>query len=885
MLEKTFDPKSIELKHYKNWEKLQAFKPKPSRTGKTYTIFMPPPNVTGRLHIGHALNHTLQDILIRYHRMLGDETLWQPGMDHAGIATQSVVERNLEKEGVSRHDLGREKFVEKVWEWKEESGGAIGNQLRLLGTSPDWSRERFTMDKGMSQAVQKVFIDLYNEGLIYRDKRLVNWDPKLGTAVSDLEVNNIEIAGKMWHIRYPIEGMPGEYINVATTRPETMLGDTGIAVHPDDERYTHLVGKYAILPLVNRKIPIVTDEYSDPAKGTGAVKITPAHDFNDFEVGVRNKLEIINILDKNACINENAPQAYQGLDRFKAREVILKDLAAQGFLVDEEDKQIMVPHGEKSGVVIEPLLTDQWFADAKTLAQPAIKAVKDGKTTFTPKNWEKTYFEWLNNIQPWCISRQLWWGHRIPAWYGPDEKIFVASSKEEANEQATKHYGKSVSLRHDEDVLDTWFSSALWPFSTLGWPEETPELQKFYPGDEIVTGFDIIFFWIARMMMMSLHFKHEVPFRNVCVTALVRDEHGQKMSKSKGNVIDPMEYMEKFGSDALRFSLAALAGPGRDVNFSPSQVEGYRNFATKIWNAFRYCQSNECFWDEKFNPDKVSLTLNKWIISEVKNLGVNVADSIGEYRFDELCANLYQFIWGKFCDWYIELTKPVLISGSPEQIAEVRATCAWVMGQIVHLLHPVMPFLTEELWQHLNNEDLSHPLIISQWPEYAKSGPTAKSDSNQIEWLIQLITEIRTIRAEMNIPGSTKLDLYVINISDQAKQALSENNEAVLRMARINNIHTDSKSTDTRSLELLIGTDKLQLILGDKVDLDKEKKRIIAQIGECDSEIAQIGSKLANENFVSRAPAEVIETNRKRYDEAVAKKDSLNQTLARLGNL
>ena len=617
MLDKTYSPTEVEDRLYDRWEDSGGFSADPASNAAPYTIMMPPPNVTGSLHMGHALTFTIQDILIRYNRMAGRDALWQPGTDHAGIATQMVVERNLAAEGVDRRDLGREAFVDKVWEWKAESGGTIVNQLRRLGASPDWPRERFTMDEGLSDAVRKVFVQLYKEGLIYRDKRLVNWDPRFQTAISDLEVEAKEIDGHLWHFRYPIEDEEGRFIVVATTRPETMLGDSGVAVHPDDERYTDLIGKYAILPLVGRRIPIVADDYADPEQGSGAVKMTPAHDFNDFEVGKRHDLAMVNIFDARAQVNDNAPEAYRGLDRFEARKAVIAAMEAEGLLEKVEPHRHTVPHGDRSGVPVEPWLTDQWYCDAATLAKPAIEAVETGKTVFVPRNWEKTYFEWMRNIQPWCISRQLWWGHQIPAWYGPVGTVFVAETEAGAVAEAEEHYGKAVALTRDEDVLDTWFSSALWPFSTLGWPEKTEHLERYYPGDVLVTGFDIIFFWVARMMMMGLHFMKEVPFHTVYIHALVRDAKGQKMSKSKNNVIDPLNLIGTYGTDALRFTLTAMAAQGRDIKLDESRVEGYRNFATKIWNAARFCEMNGCVVDPRFDPAACSETVNKWIIGEV----------------------------------------------------------------------------------------------------------------------------------------------------------------------------------------------------------------------------------------------------------------------------
>ncbi|MGB6086571.1 valine--tRNA ligase, partial [Parvibaculum sp.] len=724
MLEKTFNPQEAEARLYDLWEESGAFRAgaggRVEAGAESFCIVIPPPNVTGSLHMGHALNNTLQDVLIRFERMRGKDVLWQPGLDHAGIATQMIVERQLEAEGnIRRRDLGREAFIERVWKWKGESGGTIIGQLRRLGASCDWSRERFTLDEGLSKAVLKVFVELYRKGLIYRDKRLVNWDPKLQTAVSDLEVENIEVKGHFWHFRYPLaDGVTYEwplfdeegnqtgteardYIVVATTRPETMLGDTGVAVNPEDERYKALIGKHVILPLVGRRIPIVGDEHADPTQGSGAVKITPAHDFNDFEVGKRCGLEQINILNTDGTLNDEVPEAYRGLDRFEARKKVVADIEALGLLDRIEDKIVMVPHDEKTKmVVIEPFLTDQWYVDAATLAKPAIEAVERGETVFVPKNWEKTYFEWMRNIQPWCISRQLWWGHRIPAWYGPDGHVFVAYSDEEAAAEAEKHYGKAVELRRDEDVLDTWFSSGLWPFSTLGWPDETPELKRYYKTDVLVTGFDIIFFWVARMMMMGLHFMKEVPFHTVYIHALVRDEKGQKMSKTKGNVIDPLKLIDEYGADALRFTLTAMAAQGRDIKLATSRVEGYRNFGTKLWNAARFCEMNECARVEGFDPAAVQQTVNQWIAGEVARTASEITAALEAYRFNDAANAAYRFVWNVFCDWYLEFIKPLLMGEDEAAKAETRATAAWVLDQILLMLHPFMPFITEELWQH-----------------------------------------------------------------------------------------------------------------------------------------------------------------------------------------
>ncbi|MEX0860129.1 MAG: valine--tRNA ligase, partial [Cucumibacter sp.] len=697
MIDKTYEPIAVEGRIYKRWLDAKAFAAgagaKPGAA--SFCIVIPPPNVTGSLHIGHALNNTIQDILVRFERMRGKNVLWQPGTDHAGIATQMIVERQLmEDQEPSRLQMGREAFLKRVWQWKEQSGGEILNQLKRLGASCDWSRERFTMDEGLSRAVRKVFVELYNAGLIYRAKRLVNWHPGLQTAISDLEVENIEVNGHLWHLRYPIEGRD-ETIVVATTRPETMLGDTAVAVHPDDERYAHLVGRQVILPLVGRRIPIIADEHADPAQGSGAVKITPAHDFNDFQVGERHGLEQINIFNPDASLNGNAPEKYRGLDRFAARQMVLADLEALGALVKVEDKLIMVPHDEKSKlVIIEPYLTDQWFVDAKTLAEPAIASVRQGRTKFVPKNWENTYFAWMNNIQPWCISRQLWWGHQIPAWYGPDGKVFVAMDEASAHAAASASYGKPARLTRDPDVLDTWFSSALWPFSTLGWPGETPDLKTWYQTDVLVTGFDIIFFWVARMMMMGLYFMHEEPFHTVYVHALVRDERGQKMSKTKGNVLNPLDLFDEYGADATRFTLAAMAAQGRDLRLSLARVEGYRNFVSKLWNAARFLEINECRRVAGYDPKSLTQPLNKWIVGAAERAVAEVTHGITDYKFNEAANAAYEFVWHTFCDWYVEFSKPLLAGEDKVARDETRATGAFALDQILKLLHPFMPFVT-----------------------------------------------------------------------------------------------------------------------------------------------------------------------------------------------
>ncbi|MBP2294741.1 valine--tRNA ligase [Azospirillum rugosum] len=881
MLEKTYRPAEVEEKHYRLWEESGAFAANTESNGAPYTIMMPPPNVTGSLHMGHALTFTLQDVLIRYNRMRGRDTLWQPGTDHAGIATQMVVERNLAKDGKTRHDFGRDAFIDKVWEWKAESGGTITRQLRRLGASPDWAKERFTMDEGLSRAVRKVFVELHKQGLIYKDKRLVNWDPKLHTAISDLEVEQKEIKGNLWHFRYPIEGESDRFIVVATTRPETMLGDTGVAVHPEDERYKDLIGKHVLLPLVGRRIPIVGDEYADPETGSGAVKITPAHDFNDFEVGKRCGLAAINIMDRDARITgEDVPEAYRGLDRYEARKKVVAELEALGLLEKIEPHTHMVPHGDRSGVAIEPWLTDQWYVDAATLAKPAIEAVETGKTVFVPKQWENTYFEWMRNIQPWCISRQIWWGHQIPAWYGPDGHFFVEETEEAAVAAAKAHYGKDVELTRDQDVLDTWFSSALWPFSTLGWPDQTPELARYYPTDVLVTGFDIIFFWVARMMMMGLHFMKDVPFRTVYIHALVRDEKGQKMSKSKGNVIDPLELIDQYGTDALRFTLTAMAAQGRDIKLAVSRVEGYRNFATKLWNAARYTQMNGVAPVAGFKPVGLTQTVNRWIVGALAEAAKKVGESIEAYKFNEAANTAYAFTWGTFCDWYLEFTKPILNGSDEAAIAETRATTAWVLDEILHMLHPVMPYITEELWEQLSPERANR-LISSEWPQHGADliDPAAR---DEMDWVVRLISSVRSMRSEMNVPPAAQIDLKLKDAGPESLKRLDTHRDLILRMGRLAGAEPLSGAVPKSAVQAVLDEATLILPLEGIVDLDKERGRLTKEIEKLSGEIKKIDAKLSNEQFVAKAPEEVIEEQRDRREAAEQARDKLQKALEML---
>ncbi|MBL8559826.1 MAG: valine--tRNA ligase [Hyphomonadaceae bacterium] len=882
MLDTTFDPKSAEPRIYALWEKSGAFAPSKAADAEPYCIVIPPPNVTGTLHIGHALNHTLQDILIRFERMRGKAVLWQPGLDHAGIATQMVVERELAAQGnADRRSLGREEFLSRVWAWKDKSGGAIFQQDRRLGVSADWSRERFTMDEGLSGAVRKVFVQLHKEGLIYRDKRLVNWDPHFETAISDLEVENRDVNGTMWKLAYPLEDGSGEIV-VATTRPETMLGDTAVAVNPKDERYTAWIGKNVKLPLTGRLIPIIADDYADPEAGTGAVKITPAHDFNDFKVGKRHDLEQINIFDSRARTNENVPEAYRGLDRFKAREKVLADLEEQGFRRGEDAIKHTQPHGDRSGVVIEPWLTDQWYVDAPTLAIPAIKAVEDGQTVFTPKSWDKTYYEWMRNIEPWCVSRQLWWGHRIPAWYAPDGTIFVEETEAAAQKAADAHFGKPTKLEQDEDVLDTWFSSALWPFSTLGWPENTAELKKFYPTTTLVTAFDIIFFWVARMMMMGMHFMKEVPFKDVYIHALVRDASGAKMSKSKGNVLDPLTLVDKYGADALRFTLAAMAAQGRDIKLAEPRIEGYRNFGTKLWNAARFCQMNECAWWEPFEPAEAQQTVNRWIIGETARTAAIVTKELEAFRFNEAANALYRFIWNVYCDWYLELVKPLLNGDDETAKVETRRTAAWAFDRMLMLLHPFMPFMTEELWTRLSESGpkRDNMLLVQQWPALPETLIDATADA-EIDWIIRLVSETRALRAEMNVPPAARVPLLLVGATPESAARLERYQDLIDRLARLE-YSTSAEAPPTGSVTFILDEATVALPLEGIVDFAAEVVRLGKEIARLDGEAGKIRGKLGNAQFVERAPEEVVEEQRERLAEYEASKVKLAAALERL---
>ncbi|MEW7006801.1 valine--tRNA ligase [Lentilitoribacter sp. EG35] len=949
MLEKNYDAASVEPKIAKTWDEANAFKAGAGAKegAEPYCIVIPPPNVTGSLHMGHALNNTLQDILVRFERMRGKDVLWQPGMDHAGIATQMVVERKLAESGANetRRQMGREKFIQKIWEWKEESGGTIFNQLKRLGASCDWSRERFTMDEGLSKAVLEVFVTLYNEGLIYRGKRLVNWDPKFETAISDLEVENIEVDGHMWHFKYPLaDGATYEYvekdedgnvtlretrdyISIATTRPETMLGDGAVAVHPSDERYAPIVGKLCEIPVGPKKhrrlIPIITDEYPDKDFGSGAVKITGAHDFNDYQVAKRNDIPLYRLMDVTAGMradgapyaeesakamalvkasgkpDENyvdsinlVPDEYRGLDRLEARKRVVADVTSEGLAVmakDEEgnaiplveNNKMMQPFGDRSGVVIEPMLTDQWFADAETLAKPALASVKEGRTNFVPKTWENTYFNWMENIQPWCISRQLWWGHQIPAWYGPDDTVYVAKSEAEAQAQA----GEGVPLVRDEDVLDTWFSSALWPFSTLGWPADTEEVKKYYQTDVLVTGFDIIFFWVARMMMAGLHFMKDEdgtpiePFHTVYVHALVRDKHGAKMSKSKGNVIDPLDLIDEYGADSLRFTLAIMAAQGRDVKLDPQRIEGYRNFGTKLWNATRFAEMNGAALDASFRPESAKLQVNRWVLAELSGTVAEVTKQIEAYRFNDAASAIYKFTWNLVCDWYLELLKPVFQGDDEDAKAEARACVAYVLNSIYRLLHPFMPYMTEELWSVSEAGQASSGLLChAEWPMPELSDDIAAAEIN---WLIDLVSGLRSVRSEMNVPPSSKAPLHVAEFDDATREKLLRHEPAIRQLARVENIQVDGQ-TPKGSAQIVVAEVTYSLPLGALLDLDVEKARLEKAIGKVDVDLGKVKNKLGNERFIANARPDVVEAEHARLAELEGKIAKLNEALQRV---
>jgi valyl-tRNA synthetase len=897
MLDKNFSPAEAEPRLYEGWERSGAFACDPGSAAAPFTIMIPPPNVTGSLHMGHALTFTVQDALVRFRRMQGRDVLWQPGTDHAGIATQMVVERLLAGEGTSRQALGREAFLERVWQWKAESGGTITRQLRRLGASLDWPRERFTMDAGLSVAVRDVFVTLYRQGLIYRDRRLVNWDPKFQSAISDLEVEARETKGHLWHIRYPIADEPDRFITVATTRPETLLGDTAVAVHPDDPRWRDLIGRHAVLPLVGRRLPIVADTYSDPAKGSGAVKITPAHDFNDFAVGQRHDLPMPSVLDREALVtlaeiadaleavegvaDPGFVRALEGRSREDARAAIVAELDRLGLLEKTEPHTHQVPHGDRSGVAIEPLLTTQWFCNAAVLAEPAIAAVEDGRTQFVPKQWENTFFAWLRDIQPWCISRQLWWGHRIPAWYGPDGAVFVAHDEAAAAALARAQYGRDEPLTRDEDVLDTWFSSGLWPFSTLGWPEDTAELARYYPTDVLVTGFDIIFFWVARMMMLGLHFRKEVPFRTVYIHGLVRDERGQKMSKSKGNIIDPLELIDRFGADALRFTICALTGPGRDVKLGAARVESYRSFVTKLWNAARFCEMNGIGPDPAFDPAAARLPLARWLLDAANAAIEQATAALDAYRLDEYAAAGYRFTWNTYCDWFLEFAKPVLAEGDTEAAREVRGAAAYALGVILRLLHPAMPFVTEELWDRFGYGGACS-LIRAPWPvTVAVAAPEAARA--ELGWVVRLIGEVRAVRSEMNVPPSVRAPMLLRDAAPETLARAARWDEAIRRLARAEAVGPLVGPLPAGAAQSVLDEATIVVPLAGLIDLDAERARLDRDRMKAEGEAEKLARKLANADFVARAPEDVVAENRERLEAAQAEAARLKAALRRLG--
>ena len=938
MLDQRFDPKTAEQPIYQRWEDKGCFRPSGDTSAEAYSIVIPPPNVTGVLHMGHALNNTLQDILVRFERMRGKNVRWQPGTDHAGIATQMVVERQLAAEGgnESRASLGREKFVERVWEWKEQSGGQIINQLKRLGASCDWDNERFTMgdrhdpDDQMQEAVRKVFVDLYNEGLIYRDKRLVNWDPHFQTAISDLEVESRDVKGHMWHFKYPLAGgetytyvekdedgnvtleEERDYISIATTRPETMLGDGAVAVHPDDERYAPIVGKLCEIPVGpkehRRLIPIITDEYPDPEFGSGAVKITGAHDENDYGVAQRNNIPMYRLMDDRAQMRADGgsyaeaaakakaiaagevtasaaevdalnlvPEAYRGLDRYEAREQVVADIDAEGLMIEIEDKLITQPFGDRSGVVIEPMLTDQWFVKAEELAKPAVEAVRSGDTRFVPENWAKTYYNWMDNIQPWCISRQLWWGHRIPAWFGPDGGIFVAHDEEAAQAQADAHYGKAVELVQDADVLDTWFSSALWPFSTQGWPEETEALKQYYPTSVLITAHDIIFFWVARMMMMGIHFMDEVPFHDVYIHALVLDEKGQKMSKSKGNAMDPLELVDEYGADALRFTFARLAAQGRNIRLSRGAVEGYRNFTTKLWNAARFAEMNGCEFGHDLKPGDLKLPLNRWIAAELGKAATAVTAALEAYKFNEAADALYQFIWNVLCDWYIELIKPVMNGEDAAAKAETQKACGWIIDQTLKLLHPFAPFVTEALWEQTADEARPRGdfLMVQDWPAFGEAWADAEAEA-ELAWVLDTVSEIRSTRSVLNVPAGAQISASLIGASDKVKAWAQENATPIKQLARLASF-TVINDKPMRAVTIASGEETIALEVEEFITPADEIARLDKEMAKLQKDITGTEKKLSNENFVAKAPPEIVAENRERVTEWTA-------TLAKLAS-
>ena len=848
----------VEDKIYSYWEKNNLFKP--TKNKKKFSIVIPPPNITGSLHMGHALNNSIQDLLTRFYRMNNYETLWQPGTDHAGIATQALVEKKLNLSNIKKSDLGRENFIKKVWEWKNQYGDIIINQLKKLGCSCDWSRNAFTMDENLSKAVIKVFVELHKKKTIYKAEKLVNWDTVLKTAISDLEVDQREVNSKIYYIKYPIDEL-NEYITIATTRPETMLGDTAVAVNPKDNRYKKFVNKIATIPIVGRKIKIIEDNYADPKQGTGALKITPAHDFNDYEIGKRNKLEIINIFTEDGKINNNAIPQYVGLDRFEARKKILNELKENNFFVKEENIKNKVPYGDRSNSIIEPFLTEQWFVDAKKLSVKAKKIVKNKKTNFFPNNWSKTYFQWMNNIEPWCISRQLWWGHQIPAWYGPDKKIFVEINETEAKKSAKKFYKKEVKLVRDQDVLDTWFSSGLWPFATLGWPNKNEYLKKFYPTTVLVTGFDIIFFWVARMIMFGMEFLNKEPFKDIYVHALVRDEKGQKMSKSKGNVIDPLDLIEKYSADALRFTLLSMASPGTDVKLSEDRVKGYRNFLNKLWNANNFLIQNKCNLKNSKKLPKLKININKWIYFELLETSKLIKKNIKDYRFDEAAKNAYHFVWHKYCDWYLELSKTIIFSDNVKAQKEVKEVSTFVFRQILIMLHPFIPFVTEKIWlkNKFDNKNKNF-LMLSNWI----AGKSKKdSDHNHVQKIINIISEIRSFKNELNVSPGSFIDISIHNIKKNNQSFFKSNEIVIKKLGRINNFFTKNQNKPAASL--LISGDLFKIYFDANVDLNLIKENLLKRQSKYQEEIDKISQRLNNKGFVERAPKDIVQQEKTNY--------------------
>ncbi len=874
-----YNHKKVENKIYSYWEKNKFFKPKKNKK-KYFSIVIPPPNVTGALHMGHALNNSLQDLLIRYYRMNGYETLWQPGTDHAGIATQAVVEKKLLEKGIKKDQLGRDKFVEEVWNWKRESGDQILNQLKKLGCSCDWSRNRFTMDKDMSEAVIKTFVKLYQKKIVYKDTKLVNWDTKLETAISDLEVEQKEVQSNLYYIKYKIEN-EDNFLTIATTRPETMLGDTAVAINPEDVRYKKYIGKKIIVPIVERKVKIIADKYVSIDQGSGALKVTPAHDFNDFEIGKRHKLEFINIFEKNGTLNHTVPKELIGLDRFEARSVIVKTLKEKQLLEKIENIKNAVPYGDRSNSIIEPLLTEQWFVDAKFLSKKAIQVVKKKKTNFFPGNWSKTYFQWMNNIQPWCISRQLWWGHRIPAWYSKDKKIFVAENEDEANKIAKKYYKKNVKLKRDEDVLDTWFSSALWPFATLGWPKKTYELKRFYPTSVLVTGFDIIFFWVARMMMMGNHLINKEPFSKVYVHALVRDEKGQKMSKSKGNVIDPLNIIEEYGADSLRFTLISMAAPGRDVKLSEDRVRGYRNFLNKIWNANKFSKINKCKLSNKLNIKKVNLDVNKWIYFELVKTNKIATKYIENFRFDEAARIIYQFVWHSYCDWYIEFLKPIFDSKNEKNLKESRNMSAFIQANILILLHPFIPFFTEKVWQDFKFANyFKKPLMFKDWN--LKSQSSFNNSYSKIDWLIDLVTNIRSTKVNLGVSPGSFIDVSTAELTSSKKSIINDNLNVFKRLGRVSNISHSELNKD--GVKIIVDGETLILYFDQSLDLKEQKQKISNKVKDLNQKISEVGKKLKNKSFLKNAPKQIVEKEKKALIDYKIELKKLNSILNSIKN-